>query len=691
MRLKNIFKLTAIALLMFSLGGCGGGGSTDGGNSTNSGGNSNNNGGGAGGSGNSNGGGGSNTGGSGNSNAYSYIPKGNALTDRMAVRFLDMATMGSTPQSVQKLRQKGVVQWVDDQLAKQWNFKKESIVYNLMTYALKMRPYYYCKKRYNLPIPTNQAEIDDLINKFLADDDIVFNRGLIHGGDELDYHSSAILTDEIEDDAQLRQRVAYALSQIIVASESTDFFFKNRGEALSYYYDILLKGAFGNYGDILYNVSLSPAMATYLTYANNRKAYIDKDTNQTIYPDENYGREIMQLFSVGLYKLNMDGTEQRVSGKRVPTYGQKDVMEMSRVFTGMTYPNHIFKSKKDPSMWISDVLHPLTCNNDYHDDKAKQFLGKSLPKGQSCFKDVKGAIDILMQHQNTAPFIAKKLIMRLTKSNPKTDYIKRVAEVFKESGGDLGKTVRAVLLDEEIWDDIKNDHATKIKEPYLTYINMLRAFNVKPWPERTTTDDDGTKRSIKDRYYVRSRYQYLGQWPTYAPTVFNFYNDTYQPDISEFKIRGYVAPEAQILTTKYMMGIANNTCATLKQCEYHYIYANNGKKLGRSGQLFHTYMLLDFGNYTEYFKRSGKQFQDGPRDASGREDALRKVIEDASERLMGKQLDQTFVKELVDSYKDELKSYASSWDNDDIQKYLVSRIIAPVITEIVMSKEFMTH
>ena len=628
--------------------------------------------------------------GTGTSN-YNYIPTGDQLTDRMAVKFLDMATMGSTPAMVKDLRQKGVVAWIDDQLSKEWNFKKESIVYNMMYDALKTRPYNYCKTRYDLPIPQNDAQTDALIDKFLANDDVVFNRGLIHGGDELDYHSSEIFRGQIEDDAQLRQRVAYALSQVIVVSESTDFFFKNRGEALSYYYDILLKGAFGKYGDILYDVSLSPAMATYLTYANNRKAYTDNKTKQTIYPDENYGREIMQLFSIGLFELNMDGTLKRKEGKRIPAYDQQDVMAVSRVFTGMTYPNHIFPNKKNPSLWISDALHPLICNDDFHDSEEKHFLGQTVPAGQSCFEDVQDTIDILVNHDNTAPFIARKLILRLTKSNPKTAYVQRVAEVFKTSGGDLGETVKAVLLDPEIWDDIQNDRATKIKEPYLTYVGMLKALDVKPWPKYTTTDDDGTKRSMENRYYVRSRYQYLNQWPTYSPSVFNFYSDDYEPNSDDFKIRGYKAPEAQLLTTKYMTGIENNTYYTLKQTEYHFLYASNGNKLGHSSGLWETYMLLDFKDYIEYFRRPGEEFKAGPRDAAGREEAVKKVIADASQRLLGKQLDNTFVQKLADSYKDVYQRYPGSWDNATIQKFIVASIIAPVITEIVMSEEYLTH
>ena len=626
---------------------------------------------------------------------HSYIPNEADLTDRMAVKFLDMATMGSTPAMVAELKQKGVLVWIDEQLAKPWSFKKESIVYNMMHDALKMRPYSYCDKA-NLPLPKNEADIDTLIDTFLADNDTVFNRTLIHGADELDYHSSAILRGHIEDDAQLRQRVAFALSQIIVASESTDFFFRNKGEALSYYYDLLLKEAFGNYGDFLYDVSLSPAMATFLTYANNRKQYVDPDTNQTIYPDENYGREIMQLFSIGLFDLNMDGTPKRRNGKRISSYGQQDVMEVSRVFTGLTYPHHTQPNNHSPSLWQSDSLHPMVCYNDYHDDQPKTFLGQTVPGGQNCFDDIRDTVDILMNHPNTAPFIAKKLIIRLTKSNPKTDYVQRVAEVFKNSGGDLGKTVRAILLDKNIWENIKDDRAVQIKEPYLMYTQMLRAMDVQPWPRREVTDDDGTKHSIDDHYYVRSKYATINQWPTYQPTVFGFFSDNYQPNNLEFKMRGLKAPKASLYTTKYMVGIENNTLDTFKRNEYHYLYASNTDANGnytlghRSGQ-FHTYMLFDFADYLSQFKKPGHDFVDGPRDEAGREAAVRYVIQDVSQRLLGKQLDSETVQQLVDAYRDVFTRYAGSWDNETIQKHLVARIIAPLITEIVMSEEYMTN
>ena len=602
----------------------------------------------------------------------------------MAVKFLNMATMGSTPDMVTDLKQKGVVAWVDEQLAKPWNFEQESIVYNMMHDALKMRPYAYCKSRYNLPLPQSESDIDNLIQQFLANDDVVFNRGLIHGADEMDYHSSAIFKGNIEDDAQLRQRVAFALSQVIVASESTDFFFKNRGEALSYYYDILLKGAFGKYGDILYDVSLSPAMATYLSYANNRKAYINSDTNQTIYPDENYGREIMQLFSIGLFELNMDGTEKLSNGERIPTYSQEEVMAVSRVFTGLIHPHDVLRKdrKIDTSLWRSDTLHPMISLEEYHDKDEKLFLDGAVPAGQTVFEDIRDTVDILMAHPNTAPFIAKKMILRLAKSNPSPAYVKRVAEAFKNSGGDLGETVRAVLLDEEIWDDIKNDRATKVKEPYLAYIGMLKALDVQPWPTRTVTDDDGVQHSIQNSYFIRSKYGYLNQWPTYAPTVFNFYSDSYVPDSNEFKQNGWKAPESQLYTTKYMTGVENLTFTTLARQEKHTL----------SGRFFETYLQLDFSKYLELFKKPGKNFVDGPRDAAEREEAVRSIIEDVSTRLLGKQLDGSFVNQLVDSYKDEFTNrYAPSWNDDEIQNYLVFRVIAPLITEIVMSEDYMTH
>lgn len=640
---------------------------------------------------------GSGSGGSSSTNNYSYIPKGEALTDRMAVKFLDMSTMGSTPAMVKELREKGVVVWVDEQLAKKWDYKKESIVYNMMHDALKMRPHDYCEKA-NVPIPKTEAEIDDLIEKFLADNDTVFNRTLIHGADELTYHSSAIFAGHMEDDAQLRQKIAYVLSQIVIVSESNDFLFKNRGEALSYYYDILLKNAFGTYSNILYNATLSPAMATYLTYANNRKVHTDEKTGTTVAPDENYGREIMQLFSIGLFELNTDGTARIKQGKKVPTYTQKDVEEISRVFTGMSYSHDVFNNKGfNATLWRGDSLHPLLCVEKYHDSEEKEFLGQTLAAGQSCFQDVNNTIKILMNHPNSAPFIAKKLILRLTKSNPNTDYVQRVAEVFKSSGGDLGKTVKAILLDAELWEDIKNDSATKIKEPYLAYTNMLRALDVEPWPLRTVKDDDGTTHTIKNRYFVRSKYQYLNQWPTFSPTVFNFYSDTYEPDSEVFKTRALVAPEAQILTTKYIMGITNNAYNTLHQNEYNYLLAQsdgNETKLYKShpGLLNFVNLLLNFEEYVEYFRISGKEFKDGPKESDGRAQAIEKIINDASQRLLGKKLNHQFVQKLVESYRDVFTDrYPSSWDNNEIKSELVSRVIAPVITELVMSQEYMVQ
>ena len=670
-KIKKLFKIMLIPFVAISFNACGGGGSS-----------------------------GKNNAGSNPNNTvfdkYSYIPKGKELTDRMAVKFLNMATMGATPELVKELKQKGVVNWVNEQLAKKWDYKKESVVYNMMHDVLKMRPYAYCEKA-NIPIPKTEDEIEKTIQIFLEDNDKVFNRTLIHGADELAYHSSAIFNGHINDDAQLRQKVAYALSQIAVASESTDFFFKHRGEALSYYYDFLLKDAFDNYGKLLYDVTKTPAMATYLTYANNKKAYIDKNTGLLITPDENYGREIMQLFTIGLFEMNMDGSFKRKNGKRIPTYDQKTVMEVSRVFTGLGYPHPSLKNRYfSATLWMSDSLHPMVCYNEYHDMDEKHFLGKTLPGGQDCYKDINDTINILIHHPNTAPFIAKKLILRLTKSNPKPDYIKRVAQAFKNSNGNLGETVKAVLLDPEIWDDIKNDRGTKIKEPYLAFTQMLRGLNVTPWPKRTVVDDDNTTHIIENRFFVPSRYKYLNEWPTYSPSVFNFYSDDYQPDSDEFKIKGFVAPEAQILTTKYMISITNHTFHTLQNQEFNFLYEHNDEDLDKLYKehraFFQMYLLLNFDKYINYFKKPGNAtLKEGILDENGRAEAVRKIVNEVSLLMLGKYMPKDFVDKIVETYKNKISKYSSSWDEARIRSLWVTKVIAPVITEIVMNQENMVQ
>lgn len=621
---------------------------------------------------------------------YPYIPQDGNLTDRMAVRFLNMATFGSTPEAVRALRQKGVVAWVDEQLNKPWDSKADSVLYNTIHQVLESGPYQYAGVG-----PSDNSfpysQIDAKTQAFIADNNTIFNKHRVNL-DVIEYHSSALFGGQLDDDAQLRQRVAYALSQIIVAGESRDQLFFWRGEAISYYYDILLKRAFGNYGDILYDVSLSPAMAIYLTYANNRKTHANGTT--LITPDENYGREIMQLFSIGPFRLNLNGSAVRQNGRRVPTYDQEDVNEMSRVFTGLHFPHTAFGA--DLVEGSGDSIHPMVCDMNQHETGSKSVLGKTIPGG-TCKEEIRSAVSILMAHPNTAPFVATKLIKRLTKSNPSADYIQRVATLFQQSGGDLKETVKAILLDQEIWTDIKNDEIVRLKEPYVAYLNLLKAFHVQPLKYYK---NKGTGRKVTGAYRMVEKSEILGQWPTWAPTVFNFYSESFVPNESTFRNNGLTAPEHQIMTSKYIINTANFVEKVLNYNEWHrWLYREgfNETKVYESWDglsWWDPFLRIDFDDQLDIYRQAlGGSLRGYANDGNERKrrytGALETLIQDLEMRLVGKRLEPQFRQALKNAFKDDWVG-AGSYSEEELAA-IIAQHIGKIVAQIVRSEDFMSN
>ena len=679
--MKNKIFLTLTYILttvVLTFTGCGGGSSSNGNNSNSSS--------------NSNGSGGGTTPTNHKKNpdtpAYSYIPKESNLTDRMAVRFLDMATFGATPQAVKELRQKGVVAWVDEQLSKPWEPKKDSVLYNTIHQVLESGPYQYAGDQKGLAYD----KIDARTQEYIADNDTIFNKHRVNL-DVIEYYSSALFGGQLEDDAQLRQRVAYALSQIVIAGESRDEFFFWRGEALAYYYDILLKNAFGKYGDILYDVSMSPAMAIYLTYANNQKTHLNADNIQ-ITPDENYGREIMQLFSIGPLKLNIDGSAIMQNERRVPTYAQEDVNEMSKVFTGLHFPHTNFGD--DLVEGNGDSIHPMVCDMNQHESGDKHVLGKTIAAG-TCKEEIRSAVNILMQHPNAAPFIAIKLIKRLTKSNPNSDYIARVATVFKNSGGDLKETIKAILLDKEIWDDIKNDRVVRLKEPYVAYLNFLKAFNVQPLKYYK---NKGTGRKVTGVYRMVEKYNVFGQWPTWAPSVFNFYSEGFIPNDTNFRMGPYTSPENQIMTSKYIINTANFIEKILNYNEWNrwlYREGYDENKVYESWDglsWWDPFLRIDLNNQLDIYKKAlGGSLSGYANDGDERKKrytgALESVVSDLETRLIGKPLEPQFRKALLDAFKDDWVGVGNYSERD--LAAVMAQHIGKIAAQIVRSETFMSN
>lgn len=350
---------------------------------------------------------------------------------------------------------------------------------------------------------------------------------------------------------QLRQRIAFSLSQILVISNVSDVLY-NDSRGIANYQDILAQHAFGNYRDLLKAITLNPMMGEYLSMVRNEKA----DAARNIRPDENYARELMQLFAIGLVELNLDGSARLdQQGEPISTYDQTTVTELARVFTGwnMATISHWWEWTESGA---SEVL-PMKAFSAYHDSGEKILFGKTIPAGNTPEQDIDAALDILFAHPNVAPFISKQLIQRLITSNPSAGYVARVANVFNNNGsgvkGDLKAVVRAILLDAEAQTGHQTAPETfgKLREPILKVSALWRAFNATGTP---TQFEDGPVTPPRIRF--RGSDRELGQRPYGSFSVFNFYRPDYQPS-GEIKDQNYLAPEFQILTESMIIAKTN--------------------------------------------------------------------------------------------------------------------------------------
>lgn len=356
---------------------------------------------------------------------------------------------------------------------------------------------------------------------------------------------------------QLRQRVAFALSQILVVSEYNDTL-SGQQEALAAYYDLLARNAFGNFRQLLEEVTLSPVMGTYLSHLRNARARFNSQGVQITFPDENFAREIMQLFTVGINHLHPDGSlVLNAAGAPVPVYDQATITETAKVFTGWGF----YSTATNPSFTgsASNYFAPMMLYPSQHDVGAKTIIGgRILPANQGGAQDLRDTLDALFNHPNTAPFISRQLIQRLVTSNPSPGYIYRVAQVFSNNGtgvrGDLGAVVRAILTDYEARSAAVSEVPTfgKLREPVLRLAALLRSLGADSNSGRTAISGDSADTN-------------LAQAPLRSPTVFNFFEPgyVYPGRLAE---AGLVAPEFQILT--------DNTAIRVPNYLRGFIYAN---------------------------------------------------------------------------------------------------------------------
>ena len=345
-------------------------------------------------------------------------------------------------------------------------------------------------------------------------------------------------------DDQLRQRMAYALSQIFVVNNEAGTVIGDNALTQATYYDALLSGAFGNFRDALDHVTYSPTMGFYLSHLNNRKS--NPETNR--FPDENFAREVMQLFTIGLWRLNSDGThELNDEGQSMPTYDNTVITEMAKIFTGMSHG----RSLGAPATSFynvangNDYQHPLVVWDEEHELGEKiLFNGVTIPEGQTGDEDVQQTLDALASHANVAPFISRLLIQRLTSSNPSPDYLRRVSLAWEGSGGDLEIVLRAVIFDPEARTvDIENGIRGKVREPLIRLTHIMRAF---------APQLDGAKFRVSFGSLIAD----LGQFVMSSPSVFNFYSPDHSPSglLAE---QAMVAPELEIATTSALLGTHN--------------------------------------------------------------------------------------------------------------------------------------
>jgi uncharacterized protein (DUF1800 family) len=348
---------------------------------------------------------------------------------------------------------------------------------------------------------------------------------------------------------QLRQRLVFALSQLFVVS-TVNSPVETQKDAHAAYLDMLSRNAFGNYRTLLEEVSTHPTMATYLSYFKNDKE--DPATGRL--PDENYAREVMQLFTIGLWQLNPDGTRRKDSnGNDIPTYTQADVMGMAKVFTGWGWGGK-GTTEGDWHGWTGNFGSwdkRLINYPQHHSPSEKRIVGGVvIPANTPGPQSLKIALDTLFNHPNAGPMFGTHLIKRFVTSNPSPAYVARVTAAFNNNGqgvrGDMKAIIRAVLLDPEARDATKASDPNwgKLREPMIRYANFMRAFNVQA---------PSGKYKI---YNLEDSVGSLGQNPLRAPSVFNWYTASYAPP-GEIMAKGLAAPEFAITHETTSTGYTN--------------------------------------------------------------------------------------------------------------------------------------
>jgi uncharacterized protein (DUF1800 family) len=422
-----------------------------------------------------------------------------------AARFLQHAQVASTEADIAAVKQAGAAAWLEAQMAR----------------------------------PVAERAWDWLVAKgYTAIDEFRF----YDGGS---YAISFVMGHQlVKQPDTVRKRIALALSEMFVVSVNVaGISWAHMG--LAHYWDQLNANAFGNFRQLLEDVTLNPVMGAWLNTRGNAKE--DPATGRV--PDENYAREVMQLFTIGLVQLELDGTPKRDgAGRPIPTYTQDEVSELARVFTGYDFDfstnSNTFPSANDgtPRPYPDYLKLPMRLDASRHSTLGARFLGTTIAANTPGPQALRQALDALFNHPNVGPFFARQMIQRLVTSNPSPAYVARVAAKFNDNGsgvrGDLKAVWRAILLDDEAQGAAGLTSPThgKLREPMVRVFQWGRTFGL-----------DSVAGSFKWSYNFDDPRYWFGQAPFFAPSVFNFFRPGYVPPGTALAASGATAPEFQIV------------------------------------------------------------------------------------------------------------------------------------------------
>ncbi|OYU43667.1 MAG: hypothetical protein CFE44_17145 [Burkholderiales bacterium PBB4] len=437
------------------------------------------------------------------------------MTDTAAARFLLHAQFSASEDEIAAVKTKGYAAWLDEQLA----------------------------------LPNSQNGWDWLVSKGYA----VIDMNEFFSANSMQHYM--VWYQLMQSPDAVRRRWAWALSEVFVVSwRGIKDVMNWDGFGMAEYWDILCRHGMGNYRELLEVLSVNPAMGAFLSTRDNKKE--DPITGRL--PDENYAREVMQLFSIGLYELNLDGTVKRnAQGQPIETYSAEDVSTLARVFTGYNqdYSRPTVLSPKPPHFKVQHIETArgrMVFFPQNHSLLEKRFLGVTIPANTQGPESLRIALDTLANHPTTAPFLCRQFIQRMVTSNPSPAYVQRVAQVFNNNGngvrGDLKAVLKAILLDDEALNaaNLSSPSFGKLRSPVLRIAQWARTFKVR--------SNYGTwKMSLWDGNPAQDASQY----PLNPPSVFSYYRPGYVPPGTAMATSGSTAPEFQIVNESSVAGWIN--------------------------------------------------------------------------------------------------------------------------------------